>query len=336
MKTLYTRAEENWLAENYHAGTINDTLDAFEREFGRRPSKQALFVKCNKMGLHKDRHDEERHVPAQKIMRWSSPEFEREREWMLANDTNESVYSTIEAFEKEFGIRLNRTQVSLFRSTYGTQKRKAHGGGKPALPVGSMREDKDGLILVKVREWPEVPQSKDNWRFLHHVKWEEANGRPVPEGHMILFANHDRKDFSPENLVAVPRRFAGQLNNPELPKYHDRESLLACMALCDLRSKTKDIEMEHRVCAVCGREFAATAKQRRTLTKLPQTCPACLRAGKKAPGNRGDGQIVACIVCGNTFPRTTRVNRRCPECIAAHPKWSPKLHAEYFRKTGHR
>ena len=34
MTRAYTPAEESWLREHYHAGPINDTLDAFEREFG--------------------------------------------------------------------------------------------------------------------------------------------------------------------------------------------------------------------------------------------------------------------------------------------------------------
>ena len=212
--TRYTRAETEWLRENYHAGTINDTLDAFEREFGRRPSRQGMFVKANKMGLRKDRHGGERSARAQKRMRWSSPEFEMEREWMIANDTDESVFGTIDAFEKEFGIRLTRYQVSLFRSTYGTSKRVSHGGGKPNKAVGSTRMGKDGYLMVKVREWPDVPCSKDNWRFLHHVVWEESNGRPLPDGWTVLFADRDKSNFDPDNLVAIPRKYICQLNNP--------------------------------------------------------------------------------------------------------------------------
>lgn len=87
----YSKAEEAWLRENYHAGTINDTLDAFEREFGRRPSKQALFVKCNKMGLRKDKHDNERRAPAQMRIRWSEPKFAEMREWMLEQTCQECV-----------------------------------------------------------------------------------------------------------------------------------------------------------------------------------------------------------------------------------------------------
>lgn len=335
MTRAYSPAEESWLRENYHTGTINDTLDAFEREFGRRPTKQALFLKCNKMGLRKDRHGDERCVPAQKTMRWSSPEFEREREWMLAHDVGESVFGTIDAFEAEFGVRLTRSQVSLFRSTYGTGKRISHGGGKPNRTVGSTRMGKDGYLMVKVREWPDRPCSKDNWRFKHHVEYERAHG-PIPKGHVVLFADRDKRNFAPENLVAIPRKYVGQLNNPDLPDYHDRDTLLACIALCDLRGRVADAEnAKPRACGVCGRMFTPSRKQR-TYPQQPQTCPDCLAAGRRARGDRGDKKPTACAVCGQTFARTMKSERRCPECKAAKPRWGVAQHAAYYERNGHR
>lgn len=330
MTRTYTAAEEGWLRAHYHAGTINDTLEAFERTFGRRPSKQALFVKANKMGLKKDRHSAERYEPAQARIRWSEEKFSDMREWMLGNDRCESVFATIDAFEAEFGIRLNRGQVSRFRSVYGTGRRVSHGGGKPSRPVGSERMGKDGYVMVKVREYPSVPQTKDNWRFKHWIAWEEANGRPVPDGWTVFFADGDKRNYDPGNLVALPRKYIGQLNNPELPKWHDRESLLACIALCDMRTRLIDAENSSRTCAVCGKRFEPTGKQR-GYRKPVQTCPECRAAGKKARGERGDGQPAECAVCGETFARSAKSQRRCPACIAEEPRLSVAKHA---RKRG--
>lgn len=339
MTRTYTPEEEAWLVENYHAGTINDTLDAFEREFGRRPSKQALFVKCNKMGLHKDRHHEERYVPAEQRIRWSEERFAEMREWMLANDEGEGVFATIDAFEEEFGIRLNRAQVSRFRSVYGTSRRTSHGGGKPNKPVGSERMGKDGFVMVKVREWPTVPQTKDNWRFKHHIVWEEANGRPVPEGYTVFFADKDKRNFSPDNLVALPRKYIGQLNNPELPGYHDRESLLACVALCDLRTATIDAEASRpRTCEVCGATFTPALKQREYRTPV-RTCPDCVAAGRKARGERharSGPDTKECAVCGDAFAPQTPHQRRCPACIEAKPRVPVGNHVRYYELHGHR
>jgi len=336
MSRTYTPDEESWLRENYHVGTINDTLDAFEREFGRRPSKQGIFVKANKMGLLKDRHGDERMAPAEKRIRWSSPEFAREKAWMLEHDAGESVFATIDAFEAEFGVRLNRSQVSRFRSVYGTKRRTSHGGGKPNKPVGSTRVGKDGYLMVKVKEWPDVPQTNDNWRFVHHVEWERANGRPVPEGWTVFFADGDNRNFSSDNLVALPRKYIGQLNNPELPRYTDRDTLLACVALCDLRSATMDAEAERpRTCAVCGAEFTPTERQR-AFPQPVQTCPSCLAQGRRARGDRGDKKPTVCVVCGETFAREQANQMRCPACKAARPKYGPRKHARYFERHGHR
>lgn len=335
MTHAYTEAEEAWLAEHYHTGTAADTVDAFEREFGRRPSNQAIFVKANKMGLKKDTHGEERHQRAQKTMRWSSPELAREREWMLEHDNDESVFAVIDAFEAEFGIRLTRSQVSLFRAYHGTQKRHSHGGGKPNKPVGSERIGKDGYIMVKVEEWPDRPQTKSNWKFKHHVIWEQANGRKLPEDKVVMFADKDNRNFDPDNLVAVPRKYIVRLNSQETPDYHDRDTLLACMALIDLQSGIKDAENARRTCGVCGKAFEPTAKQR--MYRYPvSTCPECLAAGKKAKGKRGDGKETVCGVCGAKFNRERADQRRCPECISARPTHSVEKHAAAYARTGER
>lgn len=325
MSRRYTGAETAWLAANYHAGTINDTLDAFEREFGRRPSKQGIFVKANKMGLHKDAHGSERHVPAQRIVRWSSPECAEMEAWMLEHDTGESVYATIDAFEAEFGIRLNRSQVSGFRASHGTSKRKSHGGGRPALPVGTERVGKDGYIVVKTRMYPKVPQSKDNWRFKHHLAYERAHGW-IPHGSVVMFADGDKRNFDPANLVAVPRKYIGMLNNPELPEWHDAETLKAVMAWLDLHQATIDaIHRQRRRCRVCGEWFVERDDQRGR-PKPVQTCPRCIASGVKWAGDRSVGRGT-CIVCGREYDKAKRNQKRCPECIAEHPTLSPAQHA---------
>ena len=59
MPSRVPEAEQAWLRENYAHGTIYDTLDAFEAEFGWRPSKRTLYVRAHKLGLRKLRQDPE-------------------------------------------------------------------------------------------------------------------------------------------------------------------------------------------------------------------------------------------------------------------------------------
>jgi hypothetical protein len=40
---------------------------------------------------------------------------------------------------------------------------------------------------------------------LHHVIWEEHNGRNVPSGHVLIFADGNKNNFAPANLKLVSR-----------------------------------------------------------------------------------------------------------------------------------
>ena len=324
MPCTWTEAEERWLADNYPLGTINDNIDAFEAEFGKRPSKSGLYQKAHDMGLRKRTQTEERSNKAQKTMRWSSPSFERERNWMLENDKSESVLVTIEAFEREFGIRLTRYQVSLFRSTYGTARRNSHGGGKPSKPIGSEKLGKDGYIMVKVREWPDRPCSKDNWRFKHHVVYEQHHG-PIPEGHIVLFADKDKRNFDPGNLVAIPRKLIGVLNQGY--KWNDAETLKAAISCAMLDVAIVDAKNMPRRCQTCGREFVPNYRT----NSIIRTCPECVSQGCKNYTKREVHGEAQCPVCGKTFTRFRKSQRRCRECIAEKPKHPVDAHVSVRR-----
>lgn len=67
--------------------------------------------------------------------------------------------------------------------------------------------------------------------------------------------------------------------------------------------------------------------------RLVRTCPECLAAGRKAPASaHGAVAVRTCAVCGREFGATRANQRRCPECIARHPKWSAELQAHLERR----
>ena len=104
-------------------------------------------------------------------------------------------------------------------------------------PVGYERVDaKDGYVWVKVKDTLQanVPGSfNDNFRLKHHVVWEQAHGEPVPPSTMIVFADHDKRNFDPANLVAVPRSLWAVITHRHLA-YRDAESLGAAMNVARL------------------------------------------------------------------------------------------------------
>ena len=87
------------------------------------------------------------------------------------------------------------------------------------LPIGSIRETKDGYLIKKVQErgyqW-------DRWKLLHRLVWEENFG-PIPDGMIVGFRDLDKKNCSPGNLYLLTLGENAQMNkkgfrsrNPEL------------------------------------------------------------------------------------------------------------------------
>lgn len=62
-------------------------------------------------------------------------------------------------------------------------------------PVGYEKEDASGFISVKVAD-------PDCWKLKHHLVWERHNG-PLPKGSRVIFADGNKKNFAPDNLIQL-------------------------------------------------------------------------------------------------------------------------------------
>lgn len=76
-------------------------------------------------------------------------------------------------------------------------------------PVGSERLDKDGYLLIKVKD-PNV------WKLKHRVIWEEKHGK-IPSKHCLMFLDGNKQNCSLENLVLVKRKDLVRFNQLRLP-----------------------------------------------------------------------------------------------------------------------
>ena len=101
--------------------------------------------------------------------------------------------------------------------------------------------------------------------------WEKANGMPVPPHTMIVFADRDKRNFDPANLVAVPRDLWGTIARQHLA-YHDADSLRTCVSVARLQKEMHAKRKRPRNCKSCGTEFSPRFPGQRT-------CDMCL--GKK-------------------------------------------------------
>lgn len=68
-------------------------------------------------------------------------------------------------------------------------------------PIGAERVTKDGILQRKVRE-DGPPQRR--WKAVHAMLWEEHHG-PVPQGHIVVFKNGNRRDIRLDNLECISR-----------------------------------------------------------------------------------------------------------------------------------
>lgn len=98
--------------------------------------------------------------------------------------------------------------MSVHPNFAATQFKKGH---QPTnkYPVGTVRERGDGYL------WRKIGEGANEWRHEHLVRWEAEHG-PVPPGHMVVFADGDRKNLTPENLRLISKAANGIRNRKGL------------------------------------------------------------------------------------------------------------------------
>lgn len=239
-------------------------------------------------------------------------------------------------FTRRTGVPLCAHNVSAFKGPrgLGDPTRMGRHSGKQPLPLGTERAGTEGYIMVKVRERPTVPGSKDDWEPKSKVVYEEAYG-PLPEGHFAMFCDGDKLNFDPGNLLAVPRRLIGVMNSGGVP-WHDRETAKTALMLAELKAaRTSVMCARERTCECCGKAF--TVDDDRRYNPDQQTCPEYIAAGRKSRGRRKEHTgppSDVCPVCGREFHRERRQQRRCRSCIDEAPKYSVKAHRSVNASRG--
>ncbi|HAM15900.1 MAG TPA: hypothetical protein DCP91_08600 [Eggerthellaceae bacterium] len=266
----WTPEQDAWLRESYPVTPRLDDLAAlYAGAFPEPRTPKALRTRAKVLGLRKAVRCPHRHA-------WSGDRAE----WFKAFCPGHTESEISAEHARLFGSPLTKSQVGNAKMRYGVRSGTVGGrfekgtvppnkgkkwadfmspegqersratcykpGNMPdngaRLPVGSERVDsKDGYLWRKVAERPSRPDCNDNWRLVHHLVWEQANGRPVPPSTMIVFADRDKSNFDPANLVAVPRALWVRITQLRM-EYGDRESLEACMARAALHAKMGEMK----------------------------------------------------------------------------------------------
>lgn len=99
------------------------------------------------------------------------------------------------------------------------------------LPVGTERLNADGYVDIKVQD----NKKQRNWKGKHILIWEERNG-PVPEGHVVIFGDRNKRNFNPDNLILVSRAQLARMNQSGLIK-NDAELTKTGIIIADIYNK---------------------------------------------------------------------------------------------------
>lgn len=149
--------------------------------------------------------------------------FNQEQEkFIRANSNGRGNKELSDLLNKEFGLSISPKQLANWRgnhnvrsctSIYGWKKGKKAGVDfKPqkefrnSLPLGSEGETK-GVITVKIAPGKWIPK--------HRFLWEKEHGS-VPGGHVVIFADGNKRNFDMENLVLVSKKHLAILNKKRL------------------------------------------------------------------------------------------------------------------------
>lgn len=303
----WTTEQDAYLFERYPTTDNRELTPAFNRRFGTHRSQSSIAQRARKLGALKaegHKHpmprtfwdDEKRAWFASFVPGHTETEISAEHERLYGTPlTRGQIKSAKGSFGVKSGTVGGRFEKGHEPANKGktweelgisedVQKRmrktcfkKGEVRDRPdgwIKPIGYERVNKDGYIEVKVRDsaidgiQPKVPgQFNCNYRMKHHIVYEQTHG-PIPDGCNVVFANNDKSDFRPENLVAVPRSLWAVIVRRHM-EYHDAESLQACMAIAKLKSSINAAKHHPRPCRKCGKEFAPRYAHQRT-------CDSCL------------------------------------------------------------
>lgn len=263
--------QRDWLVAHYPTMTNRELADAAHEMWGVEISTKQLANFAKRTGLHKTRETYNRAISLslggmtseqQDFMRafaphhsWREISAEYERRWgralkksdvfnmmhhlglrseipnrgqFVSGHTPWTKGKSWDDYMSPEGMRRIREGGNLFRkgecNAYSESRRRR------LLDTYRTPRGDDLRIYVDPRN-ARTPSQR--WISYARFVWMRANGRDWPEGCHAVFADHDRDNFDPDNIVPVPLELVPYVcsggHGNALP-YHDRESLELSMA----------------------------------------------------------------------------------------------------------
>ena len=157
-----------------------------------------------------------------------------------------------ELLKKQFGIDVTPKQMANWRgnhnarsktSLYGWKKGKKAGIDfspqkefRNSAPIGSESISRD-VVIIKV--------ARGKWIPKHRYLWEKENG-PIPNNHVVVFADGDSRNFKQSNLLLITKKQLAILNKKRL-LVDDEETRRTAVNYARLIERISEIEEELKV-----------------------------------------------------------------------------------------
>ncbi len=263
MSSKYTPEQHEWLRENYPHMTNADLAKAFTERFGTYMKERAAKSYGGYYRIFKSER------LRQKPKTYTQEQLDFLREYIPGHSTAEIV----DEFQRRYGVTLTRNMITVLTRRLGVKRGvfptrfkagcPSPNRGKTWDEMGISKEGqevlrknlfkpgernsyteehmhslldtlerKDGVLMIYVRP-RNAKFPAQNWISYARFAWMQHNGREWPEGHRVMFADHDNRNFSKENVVAVPDELAiivyGSGTRKPIP-YSDRQTLEAAIA----------------------------------------------------------------------------------------------------------
>jgi hypothetical protein len=182
----------------------------------------------------------------------------KEIRFLESNVSGRSYAEVTALFNKRFGLSMSASQIGNTLKNYGlTNGRDCRfypgqvpfNKGRKGVPSGKETQFKAGSLpwnyqpvgteRINVNGYAEVKIADPNvWKSKQILIWEAANGK-VPDGNVIIFADGNKLNFAPDNLLMVSRAELAVMNHLGLI-YDDADSTKSGKTIADIKIRMSE------------------------------------------------------------------------------------------------
>lgn len=217
----YTPEQIKFLEQNITGRSRCELTEMFNTHFNLQLSITQITGVIKRYRL---RSGYKKHTPKNRFFTSEMIEF------LAENANGRNCHDLAVIFNEHFGSQLGYRQI---RNVLG--KHKIHNNHRTSKPIGSERINCDGYVYIKA-------DNSRRWKTKQRVIWESING-PVPESHVVIFADGDKQNFASDNLLLISLRQSGLLHLEGL-RGPTAELTRTGLAIADVMLKISDIKKQ--------------------------------------------------------------------------------------------